>query len=124
MSNAEPSPRTSPFAAPSPGTIVGGRFEVVAEQTSDALGVVLAARDQKTGRPVSLRIVPSALVSGEVGARLRAEARTASSLTHKNILATYGVGSLPDGSMFVASEAIDGTRLSDFLEKRRAEGSR
>ena len=124
MSAPEGSAARPANAAPTlpPGTVVGGRFEVVAPLTTDGLGAILSAKDQKTTLPVTLRILPPRLVQGEVGAKLRAEARVASALTHRSILATYGVGTLQDGSMFVATESIDGIRLSDLLERRRKQG--
>ncbi len=106
------------------GTVVGGRFEVVEPVGTDHLGVLLAAKDQKTGRPITLRLLRPDLAEGEVAQRIRAEARTAATLTHRSIVTTYGVGTAPNGAMFVATEAVEGTQLSELLASKRSKGER
>ncbi len=105
-----------------PGTVVGGRFEVVHVERSDALGSVLRATDQKTGKAIALRLLAPHLVEGEAGKALRKECRVAAALTHPAILTTYGVGNGPNGTMFVATEAVDGSPLSEIVAQRKAEG--
>lgn len=106
------------------GTVVGGRFEVVEPVGTDHLGVLLAAKDQKTGRPITLRLLRTDLSEGDVAQRIRAEARTAATLTHRSIVTTYGVGTAPNGAMFVATEAVEGTQLSELLAAKRQKGER
>ena len=115
----------APAASPQlpPGTVVGGRFEVVDKAREDALGLVLRARDQKTGRPIALRLLADAWMTGEAPSILRAECRKAAALQHRNVIATYGVGKAdPGGHTFVACEWVDGSPLSEVLERRRAQG--
>lgn len=106
----------------SPGAVVGGRFEVLEVEHVDALGEVLRATDQKTGKGIRLRMLAPPLVEGEVGKSIRKECRAAAALAHPSILTTYGVGSGPGGSMFVATEAVDGSPLSEIIARRKAEG--
>ena len=112
-------------SALSPGQVVGGRFQVSGVAREDALGVVLAARDQKTQRPIALRMLAPALAKNpKTVQRLKEEARLAAQLNHRSILGTYGVGSAPGGAQFVAWEWVDGAPLSKLVEKRRAQGER
>jgi serine/threonine-protein kinase len=108
-----------------PGTVVGGRFTVERAASHDPIGSVLAARDQKTSKPIALRVIAPHLVRDEAAAQaLRAECRTAASLAHRNIVGTYGVGTDPSGAFFVACEWIDGVPLSQLVAARRDEGGR
>jgi hypothetical protein len=106
------------------GTVVGGRFEVIEPLGTDHLGVLLSAKDQKTGRPITLRLLRTDLAEGDVAQRIRAEARTAATLTHRSIVTTYGVGTAPNGAMFVATEAVEGTQLSELLASKRQKSER
>jgi eukaryotic-like serine/threonine-protein kinase len=106
-----------------PGTTVGGRFVVEAVATEDALGHVLAAKDAKTGKPISLRLLSHQVVGGAEQARaLREECRAVAGMTHRHLLATYGVGKASTGQYFVAGEWAQGSPLSAILAQRAAEG--
>ncbi|MEO0321898.1 MAG: protein kinase [Myxococcota bacterium] len=114
MENPPPSgalPRSLP-----PGTTVGGRFQIEARVAEDELGEVYRASDSKTGKALALRHLPADLLDAPGVAQLKAECRTAAALRHAHLAATFGVGKAPDGSPFVASEWIEGRRLSEVLE--------
>ena len=49
--------------------------------------------------------------------RFRQEARASSRLAHPNIIAVYNFGELSDGSLFLAMEYVDGTPLSEVLNR-------
>lgn len=83
----------------------------------DALGTVLRAQDQKTQKPILLRVLREGLLDEAGSKRLREECRVAARLAHRNIAATYGVG-----SGFIASEWVDGHHLAEVLQQRIAEG--
>ncbi|MCB9612261.1 MAG: serine/threonine protein kinase [Sandaracinus sp.] len=83
----------------------------------DSLGTVLRAQDQKTQKPILLRVLKDGLLDDTGLKRLREECRVAARLAHRNIAATYGVG-----SGFIASEWVDGHNLSEVLAKRVEEG--
>jgi serine/threonine protein kinase len=103
-----------------PGTVVGGRFEVERTASEDALGVILAARDQKTGKPISLRVLSRRVLPNDSAIKgLRSECRTAASLSHRNIVATYGMGTDTAGAAFVACEWIDGKPLQHLIADRK-----
>jgi len=102
---------------------MGGRFVVDREIQRDALGLLLAARDEKTQKPIALRIIPAELARGDAARTLKNACREAAGVNHRNLIATYGVGAAPDGGTFVATEWVDGVPLSQVLQKRREDGS-
>jgi serine/threonine protein kinase len=104
----------------SPGQLVGGRFRVDSVATEDALGTVLAAVDQKTQKPVALRVLkPELFATQDAVNALRQEARQAASLAHRCLVATYGVGSAGGGSQYVACEWAPGTTLGELVGRHR-----
>ena len=102
------------------GAVVGGRFQIERSVSEDPLGVVLAAKDQKTSKAIALRMLPKNLVVGAAAAEaLRAEIRTAAAVPHKNLVAAYGAGQDPRAGWYIASEWVEGDRLSDIIARRR-----
>jgi len=123
-SHSTPSPLglsgSATFAA---GTLVGGRFLVERDHGTDALGLVLLARDQKTNKPIALRLLaPHIASSSSVIEAIKAGVRSAAKLKHRSILATYGIGT-HDGRSFVASEWVQGSSLAEQLGQRGAAGA-
>lgn len=103
-----------------PGTVVGGRFEVEEEIGTDGLGQLLRAKDQKTGKPIALRVLRPDVLGADGVKGLKEACRGAARLQHRNIAATYGVGS--KGAPFIATEWVEGQPLSELIAKRRAAG--
>ncbi len=126
MTSSVPSTASAPGASSglSPGTVVGGRFEIERAVGESALGALLAAKDQKTGRPIAVRVLsPGLIATPEAVAALRGEVKTAAAVQHRSIVATYGMGSdKASGARFVATEWLGGTALSDVIAKRKQTG--
>ncbi|MDJ0764627.1 MAG: protein kinase [Myxococcota bacterium] len=109
----------------SQGALVGERFEVIELAGEGDLGRVYKARDTKVDKPVALRILSPQLVPKEADVeRLRDGVREASTLTHKNIRTTFGLGIGDDDGIYIASEWIDGQNLRALLTKRTEAGKR
>lgn len=126
MSAGPTAPRgaTPAAAGPAPGTVLGGRFEVVAPLGTAVLGEALRATDRKTGKTIALRILPrTTFTTGPDVEALRQAIKQASTLTHKNVVATFGMGIDPGGVKFVATELVEGQSLRAVLEERRANGT-
>ena len=49
-----------------PGTVVGGRFEVVGRVAEDALAVVWSATDQQSKRGIALRVLKPGLLPAQL----------------------------------------------------------
>ncbi|MBW2734747.1 MAG: protein kinase [Deltaproteobacteria bacterium] len=105
-----------------PGNIIGGRFQVEAHLGGGGLGDLYKALDQKTEKPVAIRILASELArSDEVMERLRGQIKRASGLNHKNIARVFGMGK--EGSLrYLASEYIEGHSLRQLVERKRRTG--
>lgn len=123
-SSAVNGPPARAGAAPlAKGSVVGGRFEIDRAVGDDALGTLLSARDQKTNKPISVRVLsPGLIATPEAMEILRQEVKVASSIQHKCVAATYGTGADKGGARFVATEWIDGQNLADVVRERKRDG--
>lgn len=95
---------------PLSGTRVGP-YLIQDEVGRGGMGVVYAARDERLGRTVALKVLPRA-VSGDERARerLAREARAAAALSHPAIATVYALEEI-DGELFLASELVRGVTL-------------
>jgi serine/threonine protein kinase len=73
------------------GALLAGRYRLERELGRGGMGRVLAARDEKLGRRVAVKVVTAAHDPARVR-RFEQEARTAGSLEHPNVLAVYDLG--------------------------------
>ena len=93
-----------------------GRYELVAEVGSGAMGVVWAARDMDLDRHVALKLIRSGGRSlAELRGRLLGEARAMARLSHPNVVTVHDVGTTDDG-LFIAMEHLDGGTLDQWLD--------
>jgi len=104
--------------------VLGGRFEIVAPLGGTVLGEAFRATDRKTGKTIAVRILPrTSFTTGPDVESLRTNIKAAATLTHKNVVATFGMGIDPGGVKFVASELVEGQSLRALMDERRASGS-
>jgi class 3 adenylate cyclase len=84
------------------------------------MGVVFKAHDQRLGRLVALKFLPSHL-SADPGAKSRfvAEARAVAALDHLNVCTIYEIGEAEDGHLFIAMPLYDGETLQARLARGR-----
>ncbi len=106
-------------------TLIGERFSIEELVGKGDLGFVYKARDVKNNKLIALRVVPGALISNEADVdRLHMRVKEASTLTYRNIRATFGMGVEDDGTIFIATEWIEGQNLRSLLSKRSQAGKR
>ncbi len=107
------------------GTVLSDRFSIETPVGKPDLGQLYKAVDIKTQKPVSLRVIPLDVIKSETQLDgLRQSVRDNSTLTHRNIQSTFGMGVHDDSLLFIASEWIEGENLRSLLEKRMKAGKR
>src|SRR5262245_66663990 len=79
------------------------------------MGEVYRARDGRLGRDVAIKVLPADLASNEERLkRFEKEARSASALSHPNIVTVYDIGAT-EGVSWIAMERVDGENLRKIL---------
>jgi serine/threonine protein kinase len=92
-----------------------GKFEILAELGQGAMGKVYRARDPILDRPVALKTVSPALLTGKENlARFRREARAAARLQHPNIVTIFEFGEV-EGTHYIAMELVEGMELGEAM---------
>jgi eukaryotic-like serine/threonine-protein kinase len=88
-----------------------GPYKILRTLGAGGMGSVYLAEDQRLGRPVALKLLPSHLTGdAERLRRFEQEARATSSLNHPNILTIYEIGRIGE-RQFIATEYIEGLTL-------------
>lgn len=100
-----------------PGTVLGGRYRIVAPLGRGGMGEVYRADDLKLAHPVALKFLPAALAGDEQrAALLRAEVKAARQVSHPNVCRVWDLGEA-DGVQFLAMEYVDGEDLRSLLRR-------
>lgn len=105
------------------GTDVGGRFRVEGPVGSEGDGHLYQATDLRTMRQAVLWVVPSDLLGDPLAfEEVRASVKAAISLSHRNIVPTFGIGREADGAIYIARENIDGVTLNQLMPVKANSG--
>ena len=92
-----------------------GKYEIE-KFLGGGMSYVYRARDSVLGRRVALKLLTDAGVAdAEAKARFLLEARTASNLSHENIIAVYDFGEDP-GRPFMVMEFLEGESLREAIK--------
>ena len=102
-----------------PGSIVGGRYRLVALLGRGGMGEVYRADDLTLDQPVALKFLPEDLRGADDANRLAQfhnELRIARQVSHKNVCRLYDLGEA-DGHRFLTMEYVDGEDLGALLRR-------
>ncbi|WP_437969307.1 protein kinase [Sorangium sp. So ce260] len=121
--DAERAPRAAE-AGPGVQEVVAGRYAVETRIGAGGVGIVQLAIDRASGRRVALKRVDPKLVENRPAIeRLVRGARAARSLSGRYVARILDVG-VEGGVPFVASEYLEGSDLSSYLQRRGPLGVR
>ena len=92
-----------------------GRYALLKKLGEGGKGIVYKARDTALNRVVAIKMLKSAVASGEAYSRFMIEAQAVAKLNHPNIVSIYDIGK-EDGKQFFVLEFVDGESLRDLME--------
>ena len=98
-----------------PGTMLAGRYRVVALLGQGGMGQVYRADDTKLGQEVALKFVRGTVSTVRLE-RLYAEVRIGREVSHPNVCRLYDIVEY-QGETFIAMEYVDGEDLASLLSR-------
>lgn len=101
------------------GKVLGGRYEILEKIGEGGMAIVYKARCNLLNRFVAIKILKSEYSSDETFVkRFRAEAQSAASLTHPNIVSVYDVGQERDEKIsYIVMELLESKTLKDYINE-------
>jgi len=101
----------------SPGTIIAGRYRLVALLGRGGMGDVYRADDLTLRHPVALKFLPAPMADDPArAARLRAEVRVARGITNPHVCRVHDIAEV-NGEWFMTMEYVDGEDLRCLLKR-------
>jgi serine/threonine-protein kinase len=98
------------------GQVLDGRYRLVKKLGEGGMGEVYAAEHVHIEKRFAVKLLRPEIVSNrEAVQRFRIEARSSSSIGHRNIIAIEDFGDLPDGRIYMCMELLNGAPLNDMI---------
>jgi serine/threonine protein kinase len=124
MSFDPPASGSFPQAPPAPslvGEVIDGRYRIFKKLGEGGMGEVYAAEHVHIEKKFALKLLKAEIVSnGEAVKRFQQEARSSSSIKHRNIIAVEDFGRLPDGRIYMCMELLGGLPLNEMIQQPMA----
>ena len=99
--------------------LTGTRYRLVRCVGRGGMATVHLVEDTALGREAALKVLADPDPSGELAARLLAEARLLAGLEHPNLAPVHDVGTLSDGRAFYVMKYVRGARLDEWIAAGR-----
>ena len=101
-----------------PGTVLGGRYEVLQLLGRGGMGAVYKAHDKELDRTVALKLIrPDLARNPEMVKRFKQELILARQVTHKNVIRIFDLGQ-SEGIKFITMDFVEGQDLRALLRVR------
>lgn len=102
------------------GSVISSRYEIKEKIGEGGMAIVYKARCKLLNRLVAIKVLKEEYSKDEMFVkRFRAEAQSAASLTHPNIVSVYDVGQ--DGDInYIVMELLETKTLKDYIEEHGA----
>lgn len=98
------------------GSTLAGRFRIIAPLGEGGMGMVYRGVHEALRKPVAIKFLQQKITTNrEMIARFEREAVTAANLRHPNIAEAIDYGSLPDGTLFLVMELVEGVSLRKII---------
>jgi serine/threonine-protein kinase len=98
------------------GQVLDGRYRIIRKLGEGGMGEVFAAEHVHIEKRFAIKLLRPEIVSNpEAVTRFRQEARSSSSIGHRNIIAVEDFGQLADGRIYMCMELLNGAALNDML---------
>ena len=105
-------------ADPFIGSVLGGRYRIDTLLGSGAMGRVYRAEHVLMHKPLAVKILHAEHTQRpEIVARFEREATAAANIDHPNVVAATDFGRLPDGTVYLALELVQGKNLRAEVAK-------
>ncbi len=105
-------------AALAPGQVLDGKYRVLREIGSGAMGIVYEAVHVALGRRVAIKTLrANTSEDPDLVSRFEREARAASAIGHPHIVDVFDLGRTADGALFMVMEILAGRTLADWLRE-------
>ena len=112
-----------PFSRPAtdelaPGTVLGGRYEILQLLGRGGMGAVYKAHDRELDRTVALKLIrPDLARNPEMVRRFKQELILARQVTHRNVIRIFDLGQ-SDGIKFITMDFVEGHDLRALLKEK------
>lgn len=98
------------------GTIIDGKYELICSLGRGGFGSIFRAKHLQLDREVAIKLLnPEVLQEADGLGRFEREAKTISTLKHKNVVSFYGYG-VWNGSPYMVMEYIEGQSLEARIQ--------
>ena len=99
------------------GQVIDGRYKIFKKLGEGGMGEVYAAEHVHIDKKFAIKLLKTEIVSNpEAVTRFQQEARSSSSIKHRNIIAIEDFGKLADGRIYMCMELLDGQALNDLIQ--------
>ncbi len=103
------------------GQLLDGRYRIVGELGRGGIGIVYRAQQiQVHDRDVAIKVLNAAAsTKASTAHRFEIEARIIAGLRHPNTIKLLDTGHTADGRLYIVTECLHGTALSDLIQQGR-----